>query len=162
MLRTLRIAGGWALGAVLLVGGCSGAEEKAPAKKPETKAIPVPARAEPTPPAEPLRQTPPDPEVVGVKGSLPSDIPVPQSAQALQAPLVAAGTTRATFESSESLASLHAFYKERLAKNGWVMGSEKELEGQVLMSAKKDKREASVAISESAGKSQFLILITGE
>jgi hypothetical protein len=155
-----QIAGGWALVGLLILGGCGGEQE---AETAPTQEAPAPAEPPPQPPAgEELRQVPPDPEALGVEGSLPADIPVPASAQPTHPPLIAAGTTRASYDSSEPLAALHSFYKGELAAKGWTLGDEKALEGQVLLSARKDAREVSVAISESAGRSQFVILVVGE
>jgi hypothetical protein len=76
-------------------------------------------------------------------------------------PLVASGTTRATFEISEPLASVKSFYKTRLEAGGWSIDAEKELESQLLMSAKKGERELSVAMSETDGRTQLVILLVG-
>ena len=160
MWRVRQIAG-WAFLALLILGGCGGEREAEPATG-EPQASEAPAPAESAAPPDELRHTPPDPEAVGVEGDLPADVPVPASAQATHPPLIAAGTTRASYDSVEPLAALHSFYKEELAKSGWALGDERALEGQVLLSASKDARKLSVAISESDGKSQFVLLIEGE
>lgn len=163
MTRMARIAGGWALGALFVISGCGG-EQKAqsPSTDAPVQSEPAPAEHSPPAPSQELRETPPDPEALGVEGSLPADVPVPTGAEATHPPLVAAGTTRASYDSAEPLAALHTFYKDQLVANGWTLGDQKALDGQLLLSAHKDARELTVAISESAGRSQFVLLIVGE
>jgi hypothetical protein len=161
MWRVRQIAGQAVL-ALLILGGCGGEGESEPAMTEPQGSEEAPAPAESAAPPDELRHTPPDPEAVGVEGDLPADVPVPASAQATHPPLIAAGTTRASYDSAEPLAALHSFYKQELATSGWTLGDERSLEGQVLLSATKDARRLSVAISESDGRSQFVLLIEGE
>jgi hypothetical protein len=153
---------GLLLAGMLVLGGCGAGEDAAsPAAAPQpAPAPPVEETAEPIP-EEPLRTTEPDPEVLGVEGTLPGDVPVPEGAQAMHPPLVASGTTRATFEVGEPLASVRSFYKTRLESSGWSIDAEKELESQLLMSAKKGERELSVAMSETDGRTQLVLLLVG-
>jgi len=159
-----RFAATGALCALWILGGCGGEREAEPAKPgpaPAEKSSPAPAPAAAVPESE-LRHTPPDPAAVGVEGELGDDVPVPASAEPIHPPLIASGTTRASYESSEPLSALHSFYKAELSAKGWELGDERALEGQVLLSARKGGREISVAISETDGRSQFVILIVGE
>jgi hypothetical protein len=153
---------GLTLAAWLALSGCGDAPSPAPAAE-ESEASPAaePATEEAGSDA-PLRVTTPDPEALGIEGALPADVPVPPNARPMHPPLVASGTTRASFEADDSLTALQEFYKTRLPESGWSVDAEKSLDSQVLMSAKKDGRELSVAMSESAGKIQFVLLIVGE
>jgi len=163
MRRTARWTPGLALVGGLALAGCGG-DEPAPAESAGQAQTPpgaAPTGAK-TESAETLRITAPDPEALGIEGTLPPDVPVPEGARAVHPPLVAAGTMRASFESDEPLAALQAFYKARLAESGWSIHAEKTLDSQVLMSANKDGRELSVAMSAGGGPTQFVLLIVGE
>jgi hypothetical protein len=152
--RTLGLTlAGW-----LALAGCG----DAPAPEPAGEESEAPPAAAPAQSDAPLHVTTPDPEALGIEGSLPADVPVPQNARPMHPPLVASGTTRASFEADDSLTTLQEFYKTRLPESGWSVDAEKALDSQVLMSAKKDGRELSVAMSESAGKTEFVLLIVGE
>ena len=150
--------------ALILIGalgaaGCGGdAKPTAPAaQKPAAEAAPV----QPAPATPPLVEKKPDPEALGVEGTLPGDVPVPQGAKAVYPPMVASGTTRASFEVSGPLAEVQAFYKKQLAAGGWSIDAEKQLEAQSLLSAKKAGRELSVAMSEAVGRTQLVLLLVG-
>ena len=164
MQRTTRTTLCLVLAGILSLEGCSGSEDAdTPAQSPQAPAeAPAAEVAPPEAAAEPLRSTVPDPEALGVEGALPDDVPVPPGAQALHPPLVASGTTRASFEVNDPIKSVQAFYKARLAESGWSIEAEKELDSQLLMSAKKGTRELSLAMSESAGRTQLVVLLVGE
>ena len=148
--------------ALILIGalgaGCGG--DSKPTVAPETAAEQA-APAEPAPDAAALKEKKPDPEALGVEGTLPADVPVPQGAKALYPPMVASGTTRASFEVGGPLAEVQAFYKAQLAAGGWSVDAEKQLDAQSLLSAKKDGRELSVAMSEVDGRTQLVLLLVG-
>lgn len=158
--RSAHTTWGLLLAGMLVLGACSAGEDP-PAQAAAPEAAEPSAAEVRDPPAEPLRTTEPDPEALGVEGTLPDDVPVPQGAQAVHPPLVASGTTRATFEVGEPIASVESFYKAQLAADGWSIDAEKELESQLLLSAKKGARELSVAMSETAGRTQLVILLIG-
>jgi len=144
-----------------MLAGCGGEESR----KSPASATPAPAPApssapESAAPVEP-RRTQPDPAALGVEGTLPGDVPVPQGAKALHPPMVASGTTRASFDVGDPLASVQAFYKAQLAQHGWSIDAEKDLEAQSLISAKKGERQLSVAMSETAGHTQLVLLLVG-
>lgn len=150
------------IGAGLLGAGC-GSEQAEPAGEAPAAPAASPAPAVATPePAEPLRRTEPDPEAVGVEGTLPDDVPTPQGAQALHAPMIASGATRASYEVGEPLAAVRDFYTSRLVEGGWSIDAQKDLEAQSLLSAKKGGRELSVAMSEAAGRTQLVLVLVGE
>jgi hypothetical protein len=163
MQRSARKLGVPALALLASLAACGPAGETETPAQPGAPAPAPPApQATPEPEAQPLRSTPPDPEVVGVESRLPDDVPLPEGARAVHPALSASGTTRASFELSEPVGSVQSFYKTRLAETGWSLEGEKELESQVLLSARKDARELSVAMSESAGQTQLVILVVGE
>jgi hypothetical protein len=151
--------------ALILIGAlgaaaCGGDSKPAAPAAPEAAAEKA-APAQPEPAAAPLIEKKPDPEALGVEGTLPGDVPVPQGAKALFPPMVASGTTRATFEVGGPLAEVQAFYKAQLAAGGWSIDAEKELDAQSLLSAKKGGRELSVAMSEADGRTQLVLLLVG-
>ena len=149
------------LSALVTLAGCGQGEKPAPPAGPATP--PAAQSPEPAAPApEALRRTEPDPEVVGVETTLPADVPLPPEATPVHPPLRASGTTRATFEISRPVAALQEFYKGKLVESGWSVAGEKSLESQGLISAKKAARELSVAMSESGGRTQFVILVIGD
>lgn len=152
MRETARTIVGLVLVGVLAAGGCSAekAEPEAPAAEPAAEA-----------PAEPLRTTEPDPNALGVEGTLPDDVPVPEGAKALHPPMVASGATRASYEVGDPIATVQAFYKTRLADGGWSISAEKDLDAQSLISANKGGRELSIAMSETAGRTQLVLLLIG-
>ena len=154
MRDAMRTALGLVLVGVLGATGC-GREDAKPTPPPAEPA------AEPEAAAEPLHTSAPDPDALGVEGKLPDDVPIPQGAKELHPPMVASGATRASYEVGDPLASVQAFYKARLAESGWSIDAEKDLDSQSLISAKKGGRELSVAMSETAGRTQLVLLLIG-
>jgi hypothetical protein len=153
---------GASLALIVALAGCGpGESPPEPAPPSDLPAAEPPAPAS-EPQAEPLRSKPPDPEVVGVEATLPDDVPLPPGATPVHPPLRTSETTRATFEVAEPVTAVQGFYKTGLAGAGWTVEAEKELPSQGLISAKKEARELSVAMSETAGRTQFVILVIGE
>jgi hypothetical protein len=146
---------------VAMLAGCGGDDSKSKAPAAAAPAAPPAPSSAPRSAAPPEQRTQPDPAALGVEGTLPADVPVPKGAKALHPPMVASGTTRASFEVGDPLASVQAFYKAQLAQDGWSIDAEKDLEAQSLISAKKGERELSVAMSETSGHTQLVLLLIG-
>jgi hypothetical protein len=161
MRAALRVAVGIALVGILGP-GCKRDQPKPPAQPPEVQPPAASGTSTPEPESQPLRTTKPDPEALGVEGALPEDVPTPEGAEVVHPPMVASGATRASYALEEPIAAVREFYEKQLAAKGWSIDATKELDAQLLLSAKKDGRELSVAMSESDGRTQLVLLVLGD
>ena len=87
---------------------------------------------------------------------LPDDVPAyPNGEQSFSM----AGMT--SFETSDGVSEVGDFYRERLAAEGWTIGSDDEMEGMVQQVWNKDERTLTLLVSEEEDGSSIMISIEG-
>ena len=147
----------FAAAAALALASCS---DNAPAPEPaqpEPAAAVKPAKA--PEPRHPTIRVEQGKEVDLVK-HLPSDVPAYPTATPSRIIVRKSGDRIATFETADTPEKVQAFYAEKLASEGWKMGSNSSAGGLYVLKGSKDERTVSVTIPkpEAGGETRVTVV----